>query len=239
MDDNIPPLLRDWEIPAGALCPTTIELPDTPVEWDPVPSYERTDPRALPWACPRPLQPRERNNPPGEPNPLTDPTLSEESPFNARGGDYEWNQLKQVDRDILGPYAVEAWELRRADVEACTRIPEWNGTQEHMEYFLAVHRGDSFHFGQLTDSDIIAHVYANHDRTPGFQPAEDTEHYSWPMKDSPPDPRMPGHYVGPKTSRLLAGAGNEGASQSRMEQDQPPLTIEERLQQAHNQIALL
>ncbi|PBL04535.1 hypothetical protein ARMGADRAFT_1070980 [Armillaria gallica] len=87
---------------------------------------------------PGPSQRRGRlPDPESEPDPLADPTLSEESPFNPRGRDYEWNQLAQVDRDILGPYAVEAWELRRADVEAHTRIPEWNSTHEHMEYYLA------------------------------------------------------------------------------------------------------
>ncbi|PBK79664.1 hypothetical protein ARMGADRAFT_1040617 [Armillaria gallica] len=129
---------------------------------DPVPSYETTDPRALPRARPRPLRPEERNsipfptmtrqrrpvgatsatvaqpresdrwpledsdtntdtdepgpsqrrrrlpNPASKPDSLADPELLEESPFNLRGCDYEWNQLEQIDRDILGPYAVEA-----------------------------------------------------------------------------------------------------------------------------------
>ncbi len=33
-------------------------------------------------------------------------------PFNWEGPDYEWNALEQIDRDILGPERVEAWELR-------------------------------------------------------------------------------------------------------------------------------
>ncbi len=33
-------------------------------------------------------------------------------PFNWEGPDYEWNALEQIDRDILRPEQVEAWELR-------------------------------------------------------------------------------------------------------------------------------
>ncbi|PBK92581.1 hypothetical protein ARMGADRAFT_1080636 [Armillaria gallica] len=40
------------------------ELPDTPMELNPVPSYEVRDPCELPRARPRPLQPRERNSVP-------------------------------------------------------------------------------------------------------------------------------------------------------------------------------
>ncbi len=36
---------------------------------------------------------------------------SQTDPFNAEGPDYEWNTLKQIDRDILSPERVEAWEL--------------------------------------------------------------------------------------------------------------------------------
>ncbi|PBK88167.1 hypothetical protein ARMGADRAFT_1034140 [Armillaria gallica] len=78
-------------------------------------------------------------DPQSEPDPLTDLELPEESPFNPRERDYEWNQLEQIDRDILRPYAIEAWELRQADVETHTRIPEQNSTREHMEYFLTIH----------------------------------------------------------------------------------------------------
>ncbi len=33
-------------------------------------------------------------------------------PFNWQRPDWEWNALEQIDRDILGPEQVEAWELR-------------------------------------------------------------------------------------------------------------------------------
>ncbi len=33
-------------------------------------------------------------------------------PFNIEGPNYEWNALEQIDRDILSPEQVKAWELR-------------------------------------------------------------------------------------------------------------------------------
>ncbi len=68
--------------------------------------------------------------------------------------------LKQIDRDILGPERVEAWELRRSDVEARTSW-QHRGGHEDMEYFLATNRGAPFHFGQPTDGEIMARVHAN------------------------------------------------------------------------------
>ncbi|PBK98122.1 hypothetical protein ARMGADRAFT_1074993 [Armillaria gallica] len=60
--------------------------------------------------------PNEDSNTTDEPNsePLKEPVPLQAlmDLFNPRGLDYEWNQLEQVDRDILGPYATEAWELR-------------------------------------------------------------------------------------------------------------------------------
>ncbi len=81
-------------------------------------------------------------------------------PFNWEGPDYEWNELEQIDRDILGPEAVEAWELRRADIEART---SWHhaGTREHMEYYLTTNWGSPFHFGTPTNREIMARVHTN------------------------------------------------------------------------------
>ncbi len=81
-------------------------------------------------------------------------------PFNWEGPDYEWNALEQIDQDILSPERVEAWELRRADIEART---DWQhrGTRKDMEYFLATNRGAPFHFGKPTDGELMARVHAN------------------------------------------------------------------------------
>ncbi len=80
-----------------------------------------------------------------------DPT----DPFNWEGPDWEWNSLEQIDREILRPETVEAWELQRADVEART---SWQhaGTREDMEYFLATNRGAPFHFGHPTNGELMA-----------------------------------------------------------------------------------
>ncbi len=81
-------------------------------------------------------------------------------PFNWQGPDWEWNNLEQIDWDILGPERVKAWELRRADIEART---SWfhAGGREDMEYFLATNRGSPFHFGNPTNGEIMARVHAN------------------------------------------------------------------------------
>ncbi len=79
------------------------------------------------------------------------------------GPDYEWNSLEQIDWDILGPERVDAWELRRADVEARTVWPH-QGTREDMEYFLATNRGAPFHFGEPTVGELTARVHANRNR---------------------------------------------------------------------------
>ncbi len=42
---------------------------------------------------------------------------------------------------------------------------------------------------------------------PGFHPEETTWNDLRPMNNSPPNPRIPGFYSGPRTSRLIAGAG--------------------------------
>ncbi len=42
---------------------------------------------------------------------------------------------------------------------------------------------------------------------PGFHPEETMWGDPRPMADSPPNPRNPGFYLGPATSRLIAGAG--------------------------------
>ncbi len=85
------------------------------------------------------------------------------NPFNTEGPDYEWNTLEQIDQEILGPEQVEAWELRRADVEART---DWQhrGSREDMEYFLATNRGAPFHFSAPTDGELMARVYTTRNR---------------------------------------------------------------------------
>ncbi len=84
-------------------------------------------------------------------------------PFNAEGPDYEWNTLVQINREILGPERVEAWELRQTDVKART---DWQhrGTREDMDYFLATSRGAPFHFSTPTDRELMARVHTNRNR---------------------------------------------------------------------------
>ncbi len=81
-------------------------------------------------------------------------------PFNWEGPNYEWNELEEIDREILGPERVEAWELRWADVEARTSR-QHAGTREDMAYFLATHRGAPFHFGEPSSAELVARAYAN------------------------------------------------------------------------------
>ncbi len=45
---------------------------------------------------------------------------------------------------------------------------------------------------------------------PGFHPEDANWEDPQPMRDSPPNPRYPGFYSGPMTSRLIAGAGPGG-----------------------------
>ncbi len=65
----------------------------------------------------------------------------DEDPFNVEGPDYEWPELEQVDRDIMGAARATAWEFRRRDVEdrAVDGIP---GPRESMALYLALHRGE-------------------------------------------------------------------------------------------------
>ncbi len=104
---------------------------------------------------------------------------SSTDPFNVEGPDYEWNTLEQIDRDILSPEQVEAWELHRTDVEARTDWQHW-GTCEDIEYFLATNRGAPFHFGApLTENSW-----------PGFTPTA-TGSYSTPIPAN--DAQIYGH----------------------------------------------
>ncbi len=68
-------------------------------------------------------------------------TRGEEDPFNVDGPDFEWPELDEVDRDIMGAARATAWEFRRRDVEdrAVDGIP---GPREPMALYLALHRGE-------------------------------------------------------------------------------------------------
>ncbi|KAK0224862.1 hypothetical protein EDD85DRAFT_959125 [Armillaria nabsnona] len=171
---------RTWNQPIAVL-----DTPHKPESFDPVPPYfvEVTlgAQRARPWILRTSFWTGLPDRPGTIPFPVSEGILSPSSsghnsdpftnpdliprrtatdPFNPRGLDYEWNELEQIDRDILGPHRVNAWELRRVDVEARTLWPhEW--TRENMAYFLAINRGAPFHFGHPTDSDITAQVHAN------------------------------------------------------------------------------
>ncbi len=45
---------------------------------------------------------------------------------------------------------------------------------------------------------------------PGYRPEDVGWEDPQPMADLPPNPHFPGYYMGPTTSRLIAGAGAEG-----------------------------
>ncbi len=70
-------------------------------------------------------------------------TQGEEDPFNVDGPDFEWPELAPVDREIMGPARVTAWEFRQRDVKDRTvnGIP---GPREPMALFLALHWGEPF-----------------------------------------------------------------------------------------------
>ncbi len=66
----------------------------------------------------------------------------EEDPFNVDGPDYEWPELEEIDRDIMGAARATAWEFRRNDVKsrAVDGVP---GPREPMGLYLAHNRGES------------------------------------------------------------------------------------------------
>ncbi len=69
-------------------------------------------------------------------------------------------------------------------------------------------------------------------------PRKGQPEYNFRLPNSPLNPRCPGYYPGPQTSRLVAGAG-QGEEMGRIEWPQagPEVTTEQRLQQAQTQIA--
>ncbi len=72
---------------------------------------------------------------------LTLDVRGEEDPFNVDGPDFEWPELDEVDRELMGAARVSAWEFRRRDVEdrAVDGIP---GPREPMALYLALNRGE-------------------------------------------------------------------------------------------------
>ncbi len=79
---------------------------------------------------------------------------------------------------------------------------------------------------------------------PGYQPEDADWEDPQPMADSPPNPRQPGYYTGPTTSRLITGTGVEdmgdlndlwGAGAL----NQPPAPPIDRTDQLIQQVALL
>ncbi|PBK96567.1 hypothetical protein ARMGADRAFT_1076727 [Armillaria gallica] len=115
------------------------ELPDAPMEQDPIPSYESRDSRIVNGPVPgygdwpNEETDSDSSNEPGpsqrqgglqntqtQSNPIpdglesfTNPHLCQpdDDPFNPRGSDYEWPKLQGVDQEILGPHRSAAWEL--------------------------------------------------------------------------------------------------------------------------------
>ncbi len=92
-------------------------------------------------------------------------TRRESDPLNPHSPDYDWPNLSQVDREILGPERVRAWELRQRDVdgrlEGCGRHSR---PRQSMDRFLATHRGDPL-VGTNIEAQITARIFANRDRS--------------------------------------------------------------------------
>ncbi len=86
-------------------------------------------------------------------------------PLNPHALDYDWPNLSQVDREILGPERVRAWEFRQRDVD---RRMEGRGrsprARQSMDRFLATHRGDPL-TGTFIEAQITARIFANRDRS--------------------------------------------------------------------------
>ncbi len=68
-------------------------------------------------------------------------TRGEEDPFNIDRPDFEWPELSQVDREIMGIARATAWEFRRRDVKdmVTDSLP---GPREPMALYLALNRGE-------------------------------------------------------------------------------------------------
>ncbi len=85
---------------------------------------------------------------------------------------------------------------------------------------------------------------------PGYNPKDLNWEDPQPLADSPPNPRRPGYYPGPTTSRLIAGAGQGEAEMGDAEDlwgnnapqqplPQPPAPPQDRTDQLIQQVALL
>ncbi|PBK95015.1 hypothetical protein ARMGADRAFT_1077777 [Armillaria gallica] len=213
--EAIQPLLDvQWDQPVELLfhdLHPDFELPDAPLELNPIPSYEIRDPRKLPRAHPRPRNLGLRNsipfptttgprsgpftfsfgaglpedpdsdsdtNEPGtsqrrqrisdpspEPDPFADPhpNRPDDDPFNPRGSDYEWPELQEVDRVILGPHRSAAWEIRRRDLEQRLKWPHSEEPRVRMDFYLAVESGNPL-MGEQTTTHLAARLHANQTR---------------------------------------------------------------------------
>ncbi|SJL04215.1 uncharacterized protein ARMOST_07576 [Armillaria ostoyae] len=82
----------------------------------------------------------ESRTPSPTPRPLAFTYQNATDPLNLDGPNFEWNELTQIDREILGPHRSTAWELRRRDVEAQFNLRAEDRTP--MGWYLAVARGD-------------------------------------------------------------------------------------------------
>ncbi|SJL15201.1 uncharacterized protein ARMOST_18687 [Armillaria ostoyae] len=90
------------------------------------------------------------------------PPRRPDDPLNADGLDYEWPELEDVDRDILGPQRSLAWEIRRNDVEVRYNLAAHNRTP--MDFYLATTYGDELpRLGR--EAVITARIFENRDRS--------------------------------------------------------------------------
>ncbi|SJL18608.1 uncharacterized protein ARMOST_22205 [Armillaria ostoyae] len=87
------------------------------------------------------------------------PPRRPDDPLNADGLDYEWPELEDIDRDILGPERSLAWEIRRNDVEVRYNLATRG--RPSMGFWLAISNGDDLpRLGREAGLDYRAYTEA-------------------------------------------------------------------------------
>ncbi|SJL08164.1 uncharacterized protein ARMOST_11527 [Armillaria ostoyae] len=90
------------------------------------------------------------------------PPRRPDDPLNADGLDYEWPELAEVDRQILGPERSIAWDIQRNDVEVRYNLAAHNRIT--MDEHLAITYGDELpRLGRA--AVITARIHENRDHS--------------------------------------------------------------------------
>ncbi len=96
-------------------------------------------------------------------------TRGEEDVFNIDGPDFEWPELSEVDREIMGVARTVAWEWRQHDVENRSTNGQ-PGLREPMALYLALNQGEPLGSPDATPLSERLELNANReiwDPTPG------------------------------------------------------------------------